>query len=132
MDGSQIYGSTPNRQFLLRSFENGKLRSFNVNGSEYLSLSDDPMNDCQFNNHNGKCFKSGDSRVNVHPYMTTLHLLWHREHNRIAEELLKLNPQWNDETIFQEARRIVVAELQHITYDDYLPIILGKLSHINK
>lgn len=58
--------------------------------------------------------------------MTTLHLLLAREHNRIARQLETINPDWNDEQIFQEVRHIVTAELQHITFNEFLPIIIGR------
>ena len=40
-------------------------------------------------------------RVNEQTVLAMVHLLFVREHNRIAVELSKINPHWNDETIFQ-------------------------------
>jgi len=55
-----------------------------------------------------------------------MHLLWVREHNRIAKYLHILNPYWGDERLFQEARKIVAAEIQHITYNEWLAVLFSK------
>lgn len=72
------------------------------------------------------CLSLGDLRVNLHPHLAIMHTLWLREHNRIVEKLALLNPHWDDDTLYQEARKIVIAEIQHITYDEWLPLVLGE------
>ena len=54
----------------------------------------------------------GDSRANEQPGLTVYHTVWVREHNRLAAELAYLNPHWEDERLYQEARRIQIAEMQ--------------------
>ena len=58
--------------------------------------------------------------------LTALHTVWMREHNRIANTLAELNKHWDDTRIYEETRRIVIAQVQHITYNEFVPLLLGK------
>ena len=73
----------------------------------------------------GGCFLAGDGRSNEQMVLASMHTLFLREHNRIATALKNLNRHWNGEKIYQETRKIVGAVLQKITYEDFLPIIIG-------
>lgn len=57
--------------------------------------------------------------------MMTQHTLFLREHNRVANMLSTTHPDWTDEVVFQETRKIVISEMQHIALDEYLPKVLG-------
>merc|ERR1712018_144397 len=75
---------------------------------------------------NRSCKIAGDQRVNEQIGLTSHHTLWLREHNRLARALESLNTHWDEERVFQEARRIVIAQWQHIIYSQWLPILLGR------
>jgi peroxidase len=64
--------------------------------------------------------------VNEQPSLNLVHQIFMREHNRIVDRLAFDHPNWNDETLYQEGRRVAIAEYQHILYNEWLPIILGK------
>lgn len=73
------------------------------------------------------CFQTGDIRANQNFLLLSFHLLFVREHNRLAELLPQLNPlKYNtDEVIFEEARKINIAQYQHIIYEQFLPQLIG-------
>ncbi|XP_029009545.2 eosinophil peroxidase [Betta splendens] len=74
------------------------------------------------------CFQAGDSRANEHLGMIALHTLFLREHNRLVTELHMLNPHWSPDTFYQEARKIIGAVHQILTWEHYLPRVLGESS----
>jgi hypothetical protein len=61
---------------------------------------------------------AGDKRANENIALTATHTLFAREHNRIVS-LLPAN--LSEEQKFQIARRVVIAEEQYITYNEFLP-----------
>ncbi|XP_063229880.1 probable oxidoreductase PXDNL [Bacillus rossius redtenbacheri] len=73
----------------------------------------------------GYCFIAGDGRASEQPALTVMHTLSMREHNRLADGLRLVNPQWDEERVFQHARRVHTAMQQHVTYNEFLPRLLG-------
>ena len=112
IDGSQVYGSDAATAASLRTFVGGKLKTSDGN-----LLPTDPSNP-QF-------FIAGDIRVNENVELIAMQTLFMREHNRVADQISKANPKLTDEQIYQQARRTVIAELQVITYKEFLPALLG-------
>lgn len=70
-------------------------------------------------------FFLGDKNVNQNLAIALFQNLFLRYHNHLANELQTINPSWSDEKIYQETRRIIGAVIQVITYEHFLPIILG-------
>jgi len=66
-------------------------------------------------------FVAGDLRVNENIFLSSIHTLFAREHNRIVAQLASTHPELSQEDQFQIARRVVSAEIQRITYEEWLP-----------
>lgn len=132
LDASFVYGPEPDLASRLRNLSSPLgLMAINQenrdHGLAYLPFDNKKPSPCEFINTTARvpCFMAGDSRASEHTLLTTSHTLFLREHNRLARELKRLNPQWDGEKLYQEARKILGAFVQIITFRDYLPIVLG-------
>ncbi|XP_065587748.1 eosinophil peroxidase-like [Cyrtonyx montezumae] len=133
LDGSMVYGSEEPLANKLRDCTNqlGLLavnQNFTDNGMAYMPFARMPKDPCIKVSGKAKipCFLAGDSRASEMLELACMHTLFVREHNRLARGLKRLNPDWNGEKLYQEARKIVGAMIQIITYRDYLPLLLGR------
>ncbi|XP_055548421.1 chorion peroxidase-like [Wyeomyia smithii] len=95
IDGSGIYGSSEAESHSLRSHVGGRLKSLVHHQFKNELPPLEPATSA--------CRTSAD----------------------MGSEMTGLNPHWNDETLFQETRRIIGAELQHIVFNEYLPKVIG-------
>lgn len=124
IDGSMIYGSSEERATALRANSDGAL--LDMSAGNLL-----PFNTGDLTNANGfvedptTLFVAGDVRVNEQVGLTVMHTLFMREHNRLAMRIMINDPGLSNEEVFQQARRLVVGKLQKITYEDWLPVLLG-------
>ncbi|XP_063866938.1 heme peroxidase 2-like [Scylla paramamosain] len=124
IDASHTYGSDKCEQQQLRTKSDGMLRGTpNPLRGKDLLPTENENHECQA--PSGRCFTGGDTWASEQPGLAALHTLMMREHNRVAGELKRLNKHWNDEQLFQNARRIVTAINQHVTYNEWLPRVLG-------
>jgi len=121
IDASNVYGSGQVRADALRTFVDGKLKTSAGNLP--------PYNTAGHPNGGGlspSLFFAGDVRINEQIGLTAIHALFVREHNRVADMIKASNPGLSDEDIYQWTRKVLGAEMQVITYEEWLPIIIGK------
>lgn len=70
-------------------------------------------------------FLAGDGRAAENPSLTALQTLFLREHNFQVDQLSAAHPDLGGDALYHRARAMVTAEIQHITYDEFLPHLLG-------
>lgn len=124
LDLSFVYGSSGELSYALRLFDKGLLRT-NDFRRKWPPRPENPESQCPLGRSGGICYEFGDIRGNQNPGLTVLQIVFLREHNRLARELRKLNSHWDDETLFQEARRINIAQFQYISYYEWSLVFLG-------
>ncbi|XP_060850506.1 peroxidase-like isoform X2 [Rhopalosiphum padi] len=127
VDASHLYGPTAAKAASLRSNELGKLKTEMIDGQEFgVQVSRNGSTFCTGRSNVTYCFDRGDPRNNQHFGLILYEETFLRFHNIIADLLHEVNPDWTDEILYQEARRIVIALEEIIVYRDYLQILLGK------
>jgi hypothetical protein len=140
IDGSGVYGVTPGRLDWLRS---GPADGNPANNAASLLMSSGnylPRAPARGNASTAppmdlmgglvatpaSAVVAGDVRANENVALTAIHTLFAREHNRIAAALA--TAPLSDETKFQITRRVIGAEIQYITYNEFLPTMGVRLA----
>jgi peroxidase len=132
-DLSQIYGSSQAVADALRTFSGGQMKTSPGNmppldNTNYFTTTQiaalDMANDSQAVPESD-LFAAGDVRANENIELTALQVLFLRNHNRIAAIFQTDHPDWTDEEIYQEARKINIAQYQNIIYSEWIPAVMG-------
>lgn len=130
IDGSMIYGSDTERATALRLLSGGKLKTSDGNllpRNSTAFFPDGPLANAVLpTTPADQAFVAGDVRANENVVLTALHTIWVREHNFQADRIASDHPDWSDEQIYQAARERVIAEVQAITYNEFLPALIGR------
>jgi len=110
IDGSMIYGSDAETAAAIRT-DDGKLLLDEVG----LVTFDDEGNAL-----------AGDIRAAENSGLYSLQSLFAREHNWWVDELAERDPSLSADELYDAARVRVEAEIQAITFNEYLPLLLGE------
>ena len=148
IDASNVYGSNDTRASLLR--ENDKYLRMTVGANGEILLGQNTLNADNDNGgspNNAQFFLAGDVRANEQIGLTAVHTLFAREHNRLVDGMkgrldggdvdliaardVTIGQAGNgvdneNQFLFQAARKIVGAQIQKITYSEFLPVLLGR------
>lgn len=114
IDGSNMYGSSAEVAAGVR--DGAKLR-ITAEGTIPLGVNDPVF---------GASAITGDIRSNENVALFAMHALFAREHNRLVDELAAADPTLTTAELFQGARARVEAIMQAITYNDFLPKLIGE------
>ncbi len=124
IDASNVYGSDEERAYALRKLDgSGELKTSDSGHGPLL-----PYNEGGFANapdSSADWFLAGDVRANEQAGLMAMHTLFVREHNHWAREMRRANPGLSEDDLYEFARMIVGAEIQHISYTAFLPLLLG-------
>ncbi|MEZ4331121.1 MAG: peroxidase family protein [Myxococcota bacterium] len=123
IDASNVYGSDQERASVLRANDGSGRLAIGAGGLL-------PDSDGTLPNATGgspqPMFLAGDVRANEQLGLIALHTLFLREHNRLADEIRGRHPDLGDDAVYERARRIVGALMQRITFEEFLPALLGR------
>lgn len=112
LDGSQVYGSDAATAASLRTADGHMATSEGDNLPIVMT-------------DQGPAFAAGDARAEENPDLTALQVLFVREHNYQVDRLHEEHQNWSGDRLYETARAITTAEMVNITYNEFLPHLLG-------
>ena len=122
IDASNVYGSDAVRAAALRTFDgNGTLKT---SAGDLLPFNTDGL--ANAGGDSPDWFLAGDVRANEQIGLTVMHTLFVREHNRLAARIREDEPNLSGNEVYERARAIVGAQMQVITYEEFLPALIGE------
>lgn len=129
IDGSFVYSTFETWLNQMRSFRNGTLKIDPTTGYPLKNTKRVPLWNSPPAHHfkmisPERMFLLGDARTNQNPALLSFAILFYKYHNLLASRIQANNPSWNDEDVFQRARRLLIASMQNIILYEYLPIFL--------
>ena len=132
IDASNVYGSDATRAAALRT-NGGTGAKLLTSANNLLPLNTTGLpNDNEGPVANDQLFLAGDVRSNENSLLTTLHTVFVREHNRLVDRIAVQHPEYSSEQQYQFARKLVGAEMEAITYNNFLPALLGNGAAVPK
>jgi prostaglandin-endoperoxide synthase 2 len=143
IDMCTLYGRVVGQtlELRLRSEEagrRGRLKTQTINGEEYspflydpgtgkvkeeFKSLDPPLGISTVVGDAGKrdaLFAAGGDRINASPQIAMINTLFLREHNRLAGEMEKAHPDWNDQRVFETARNVIIVMFIKIVVEQYI------------
>jgi Ca2+-binding RTX toxin-like protein len=69
---------------------------------------------------------TGDVRAAENVALSSMHTIFTREHNRIVDEMAAVDPSLTDDQLFEAARARVEAIVQAVTFNEFLPVLVGQ------
>jgi peroxidase len=112
LDGSQVYGSDAATAASLRTADGHMATSEGGNLPIVMT-------------EQGPAFAAGDVRAQENPDLTALQVLFVREHNYQVDRLHEEHRNWSGDRLYETAKAITTAEMVNITYNEFLPHLLG-------
>ena len=142
---SQVYGAEEHIATALRAYTGGRLKHDDYRGTSMWRTEYGPVMldfDVEYLPPNREttgliCDTSftrlpltevcmgGDHRTSENMGLLQMQVLFFREHNHQADRLAAAHPDWDDERLFQEAKRRTIAVWQHLLVDEWLPTVFG-------
>ena len=141
IDLTPLYGVNKDVTEIIRAGVGGRLRSQVIDGEEYAPFyyrGDEVAEEFihlpkmmgldlwkrsqheSYERNKGTLFAFGGERSNTQTGFAMFNTLFLREHNRIAGEMARRNPTWDDERLFQTARNVMIVLLMKIVIEEYI------------